>query len=90
MACHCSSRPVLGLALVKAINAHVYKGQIVLDEPVDLPDGVAVKVLLPDEDDLTPEERDELEAALDDSVAEFSRGEFEDARVFASKLAARS
>lgn len=40
------------LAVVKAVNAHVHNGQIVLDEPVDLPDGVAVKVLLPD-DDLT-------------------------------------
>lgn len=73
---------------MKAVKAHVHNGQIVLDEAVDLPDGVAVKVLIPD-DDLTSEDRDELEAAIDDSVAQFGRGEFEDARAFARKLTAR-
>lgn len=75
---------------VKALRAHVHNGQIVLDEPVELPEGVAVEVLLPDHDDLTAEERAELEAALDESAAQFTRGESEDAHAFARRLVAKS
>ncbi len=75
---------------MKAFRAHVRNGQIVLDEPVELPEGVAVEVLLPDHDDLTTEERVELEAALDESAAQFARGEFEDAHAFARRLVAKS
>jgi hypothetical protein len=75
---------------VKALRAHVQNGQIVLDEPVDLPEGIAVEVLLPDHDKLTGEERLELEAALEESVAQFARGEFEDAHAFARRLVTKS
>jgi hypothetical protein len=75
---------------VKALRAHVHNGQIVLDECVDLPEGVAVEVLLPDAGDLATEERDELEAEVEESARQFARGEFEDARAFAHKLAAKS
>jgi hypothetical protein len=75
---------------VKAVSAHVRNGQIVLDEPVELPEGTAVEVLVPDRNDLTTEERRELDAALDESAAEFSRGEFEDAHAFARRLVAKS
>lgn len=78
------------LILVKAIKAHVHNGQIVLDEPVELPEGVAVEVLLPENDELTAEERVELEAALEESAAQFARGEFEDANAFARRLVAKS
>jgi hypothetical protein len=75
---------------VKAARAHVHQGRIVLDEPVDLPDGTAVDVLLPEDDDLDAVDRAELEAALDESAVNFARGEVEDARVFAARLAAKS
>lgn len=75
---------------MKALRAHVQNGQIVLDEPVELPEGVAVEVLLPEQDDLTAEQRLELEAALEESAAEFARGEFEDAHAFARRLVAKS
>lgn len=75
---------------MKALRAHVHNGQIVLDEPTELPEGAAVEVLLPDNDDLTAEERGELDAALEESVAQFARGEFEDAHAFASRLVAKS
>ncbi len=75
---------------MKALKAHVHNGQIVLDEPRELPEGVAVEVLFPENDDLTPEERVELEAALDESSAQFARGEFEDAHSFALRLVAKS
>ena len=75
---------------MKALRAHIHNGQIVLDEPVELPEGVAVEVLLPDNDDLTAEERVQLDAALEESAAQFSRGEYEDAHAFASRLVAKS
>jgi len=74
---------------VKTLSAHVHNGQIVLDEPVELPEGVAVEVLLRERDDLTAE-RVELDAALEESAAQFARGEFEDARAFALRLVAKA
>ncbi len=78
------------LSDMKAVRAHVRKGQIVLDEPVDLPEGAAVEVLLPEHDDLTATERAELELAIEEGAAEFARGEFEDAHAFARRLVAKS
>lgn len=78
---------------VKAVRAHVLNGQIVLDDPIDLPEGSAVEVVLdPDErlapDELSAQERAELEAAVDEGAEDFERGDFEDARAFALRLAA--
>jgi hypothetical protein len=56
----------------------------------DLPEGAAIEVLLPDHDELIAPERADLEAALEESAAEFERGEIEDARAFALRLVARS
>jgi hypothetical protein len=75
---------------VKTIRAHVQNGQIVPDDPIELPEGAAVEVLLPDQDELTAQERVELEAAVEASAAEFERGEFEDAHAFALRLVAKS
>ncbi len=75
---------------MKALKAHVHNGQVVLDEPAQLPEGAAVEVLLPEHDELTAEERTELELALEESAAEFARGEVEDARAFARRLVAKS
>ena len=78
------------LASVKALKAHVENGQIVLDEPVDLPEGVLVQVLLPENDELTPDALAELETAIEESEAEFARGEYVDAHAFARRLVAKS
>jgi hypothetical protein len=75
---------------VKALRAHVQNGQIVLDEPAELLEGADVEVLLPDQDEMSAEDRAELEAAVDESAAQFERGEFEDARAFALRLIAKS
>lgn len=75
---------------MKALRAHVQNGQIVLDEPVELPEGAAVEVLLPNHGDLTDAERLALEKALEESAAEFARGEIVDAHAFASRLVAKS
>ena len=74
---------------VKAIRAHVQDGKIVPDEPIELPEGAAVEILLP-EHEMSAQERAELEAELEASAAEFERGEFEDAHAFALRLVAKS
>lgn len=75
---------------VKALKAHVRNGQIVFDEPVELPEGASVQVLLPENDELTATEHEALEAALEESAEQFARGEFEDAHAFARRLVAKS
>jgi hypothetical protein len=75
---------------VKAIRAHVRDGKIVLDEPIELPEGAAVEVLLPENGNLTAQEHAELAAEIEASAAEFEQGEFEDAHAFALKLVAKS
>lgn len=59
------------------------------DEPSDLPEGAAVEVLVPENDEMT-QDRAHLEAELDASAAEFDAGEYEDARAFALRLVAKS
>ncbi|MFT3695463.1 MAG: hypothetical protein QM831_20175 [Kofleriaceae bacterium] len=73
---------------MKALKAHVHNGQIVLDEPAELPEGGLVEVVLFENEDV--EDRHELESALEESVAEFARGDFEDAHAFARRLVAKS
>lgn len=64
-----------------ALRAHVVNGRIVVDEPVDLPDGVELRVYLYDAaaDKMSHEERAALEAALDRSLAQADAGELIDA-----------
>jgi hypothetical protein len=75
---------------VKVVRAHVHNGQIVLDDPLDLPEGAAVEVLLPEVGEPSAEAPADLEAALEESTTELERGELEDARAFALRLVARS
>lgn len=78
---------------MKAITAHVRNGQIVPDEAIALAEGVEVEVLVredeDDVDDMTDTEREELEAALDESREQFERGEYEDARTVVLRVMAR-
>jgi len=74
---------------VKAVSAHVQGGQIVLDEPIELCEALDVEVLLPDQDEMSVEDRAELEAAVEEGAAQFERGELEDARAFAVRLVAK-
>ena len=78
------------LAVVKAIRAHVQDGKIVPDEPIELPEGIAVEVLVPENEEMTAQERADLEAAIESSAAEFERGDYEDAHAFAVRLVAKS
>ncbi len=58
---------------MRVLKAHVKGGQLVVDEPVDLPEGSEVRVALVD-DEMDEAERAELEAALEESEAELEAG----------------
>ena len=77
----CGHRPVVYLELVTALRAHVVNGKIVVDEPVDLPDGAEVRVYLYDAatDGMSKEERTALENALERSLAQADAGQLVDA-----------
>lgn len=66
---------------VSALKAHVKNGRIIVDEPVDLPDGVEVRLYLYDAaaDAVGIEERAALDRALDRSLAQADAGELIDA-----------
>ncbi len=67
--------------IVTALKAHVVNGRIVVDEPVDLPDGAEVRVFLYDAsaESMSAAERAVLEKALDRSLAQADAGELIDA-----------
>ena len=64
-------------AMVTALKAHVRNGRIVVDEPVDLPDGAELDVYLYDAaaNAMSPSERGALERALERSIAQADAGE---------------
>lgn len=58
------------------LKARVHRGRLTLDEPVDLPDGTEVDLVLADNgDSLDEEDRARLHAALDRSAAQFQAGQ---------------
>jgi hypothetical protein len=69
-----------------ALKAHVENGRIVVDEPVNLPDGTELRVLI-EQTGAMPSgtEREELARALE----AFEPGDFENAEAFATRLAAK-
>ncbi|MCK6537877.1 MAG: hypothetical protein L6Q84_33290 [Polyangiaceae bacterium] len=66
---------------MNALKAHVKNGQIVLDEPVELAEGMPVSVYLcnSEGDSLSDQEREALHAALDRSIAQADAGQLIDA-----------
>ena len=59
-----------------ALRARVKGGRLVLDEPVDLPEGSEVDLVPLDEDELDEDDRARLHAALEESARQFKSGEF--------------
>jgi len=76
------------LGVVTALKAHIRNGRIVVDEPVDLPEGAEVSVYLYDAsaDDLPPQERAALGRALERGVAQADAGDLIDADVVLAEL----
>ncbi|HEX7837856.1 MAG TPA: hypothetical protein VF469_10365 [Kofleriaceae bacterium] len=64
-----------------ALKAHVRNGRIVVDEPVDLPDGSEIRVYLYDAaaDGMSPAERAALDRALERGLAQADAGDLIDA-----------
>jgi len=63
---------------MEKLIARVQGGHLILNEPTTLPEGTEVPLLVdydPGELDLTPEQRDALNAVLARSIAEADRGE---------------
>jgi hypothetical protein len=61
--------------MTHALRATVKAGRLVLDEPVDLPEGTVVELMAVDQgDDLEDEDRARLHAALDRSQQDFQSG----------------
>ncbi len=63
---------------MKTLKAHVENGRVVVDEPVDLPEGTPLDLIVAggEEDDLSDEERAALDASIAESWAQYQRGEF--------------
>jgi hypothetical protein len=58
-----------------ALKAHVENGRVVLDEPMDLPDGTVLRVVaVADGDDLDDAERAELHAAIREGLEDMKAG----------------
>jgi hypothetical protein len=68
-------------ATVTMLKAHVMNGRIVVDDPVDLPEGAEIQVYLYDRaaDPMSREERAALERALERSLAQADAGDLIDA-----------
>ena len=71
------------------LRGHVESGRIIVDEPMDLPDGTEVEIAVADGDDMTPEERAELEASIDRGLEQAARGEGIPAEEMLRRLRAR-
>ncbi len=60
----------------RTVHGRVADGRLQVDEPVDLPDGVQVELVIVDADDgLDDDDRAQLHAAIDEAQAELGRGE---------------
>jgi hypothetical protein len=58
-----------------AIRPHAENGRVVLDEPLNVPDGTPLNIVpVNDGDDLDDEERAELHAALDEAEDDVAAG----------------
>jgi hypothetical protein len=64
--------------MVQPLRAHVKNGRLVLDEPTDLPEGEVVELVPVDHDDMSDEERAELDDSIRESIEQMNRGELID------------
>jgi hypothetical protein len=77
--------------MTHALRATVKDGRLVLDEPVDLPEGTVVDLMpVDDGDDLGDDDRARLHAALDRSQRDFLAGKGIPAEEVLAELSARS
>ena len=77
------------LTLVNALKAHVVNGQIVLDDPAQLDEGAELLVFPVNDDDMSAEDRAELNAKLDEGLRQLEAGETVDGPTFLAELRSR-
>lgn len=79
---------------MSALRAHVEKnGRVVLDEPMDLPEGAKVEIeglRVVDDDGIPAEERPKVLQAIEEGLSAARRGEHVDADEFIDELLAES
>jgi hypothetical protein len=73
---------------MQALKGHVRNGQIVLDEPTELPEGMEVRVQLydPEGDTLSEEDREALHRSLQRGIAQADAGQLIDAEEVLGEL----
>jgi len=79
---------------MQELKAHVRNGHFVIDEHTDLPEGTEVELQLVKESDAfantAPEEREELEEAIEEGFRDFENGDHVGAREFLAGLRAKN
>jgi hypothetical protein len=82
--------PVLSCGGMQAHKAHVRNGQVVFDEPAELPEGAELYVVVNDRgEELDDEDRAELNAMLEESLEEMRQGKTLDGESFLAGLGHR-
>ena len=85
-----SSSDAILRGMTLTLRARVRGGRLVLDEPIDLPEGSEVDLVLAhEEDDLDEADRARLHAAIDRARAHVERGETLGKDEFAARLRAK-
>jgi hypothetical protein len=79
------------LTLVNALKALVKNGRIIVDQPTDLPEGTELYLVPADDphDDMDDGERAELEASIDEGLADVDAGDVTDFGDYIASLRAR-
>ncbi len=79
---------------MQALKAHVLNGHFVIDERTDLPEGTEVELQLVKVADafadMAPEDREELEEAIEEGFRDFENGDHISAREFLTQLRAKN
>lgn len=71
------------------MKALVKNGRLVLDEPTDLPEGKEVELVMVDDDEFEPGEKERLLQAIEDGIQDIERGDYVDGMEFANELLKR-
>jgi hypothetical protein len=57
------------------LRGRIERGRIIVDEPIDLPDGTEVEIAVAESAEMTPEGRAEFDASLERGMEQAARGE---------------
>lgn len=72
-----------------ALKALVKNGRLVLDEPTDLPEGKEVELVVVDDDEFEPGEKERLLQVIEDGIEDIERGDYVNGLEFIAQLRAK-